>query len=74
LIENQPILVRVLPGSSPQDDVLLTGERGKNTPFSTHLSSKKPFDMPVERLLAMSRSENKGKLDDLGLEMDKNTP
>ena len=39
-----------LPGSSPQDDVLLTGERDKNAPFSMHLSGKGGRDMPVERL------------------------
>jgi hypothetical protein len=31
---------------------------------------KEPFDMPVERFLSMLRFENKGKLDDLGLEID----
>jgi len=52
---------------------LLTGERDKNTPFSTNLSRKEPFDMPVERILASLRFENRSKLDDLGLEIDINT-
>jgi hypothetical protein len=51
---------------------LLTGEREKNDPFSTHLRAKKPFDMPVEQLLSMLRFENRSKLDDLGVEFDKN--
>jgi len=60
-------------GSSPQVDFLLTGERDKNAPFSMYLSRKEPLDMPVERFLSMCRFENKGKLDDLGLELDTNT-
>lgn len=32
--------------------------------------SKEPFDMPVERFLSMLRFENKGKLDELGYEID----
>jgi len=46
---------------------LLTGERDKNAPFSTHLRTQEPFDMPVERFLSMLRFENKAKLDDFGL-------
>jgi len=54
--------------------VLVTGERDKNAPFSTHLgTTKEPLDMPVERFLSMCRFETKGKLDDLGLELDTNT-
>jgi hypothetical protein len=34
---------------------------------------KEPFDMPVERFLASLRFENRGKLDDLGLDIDTNT-
>jgi hypothetical protein len=64
--------VRVLPGS-PQSAALLTGEREENTPFSTQLWTKVPLSMPVEQLLSMCRFENKGKLDDLGLEIDANT-
>ena len=64
--------IRVLLGSSPQDYVLLRGERDKHAPFSTNLRSEEPFDMPVERFLAMCRFENRNKLDDLGLEIDQN--
>ena len=60
-------------GSSPQDTVLLTGEREKSAPFSTHIRSKEPFDMTIERFLASLRFKNKGKMDDLGLEIDLNT-
>ncbi len=35
--------------------------------------SEEPLDMPVERLISMLRFENKGKLEDLGLEIDTNT-
>ena len=35
--------------------------------------SKEPFETPVERLLESLKFENKGKLDDLGLEFDPNT-
>jgi hypothetical protein len=34
--------------------------------------SKEPFDMPVERFLASLRFENRGKLGDLGLDIDTN--
>jgi hypothetical protein len=64
--------VRVLPGSSLQDDILLTGEREKNAPFPTYLRTEEPNDLPVEWFLAMCRFENKGKLDNLGLEIDTN--
>jgi len=36
-------------------------------------ASKGPLSIPVERFLSMLRFENKGKLDDLGLEIDTNT-
>jgi len=49
------------------------GERVKNTPFSTHLRTQEPFEMPIERFLSMLRFENKGKLDDLGIKIDTNT-
>jgi len=65
-------MVRVLLGSSPQSVALLTGERGKSTPFSTHLITNVPLDMPVEQYLSTLRFENRGKLDDLGLDIDTN--
>jgi len=49
---------------------LQTGERDKITPFSKYLNTIEPFDMPVERFLASLRFENRGKLDDLELEID----
>lgn len=64
-------MVRVLPGSSPQADNLLIGEREENPPFSRHLRTKEPFDMTVERFLASLRFENKAKLDDFGFVVDK---
>jgi len=33
---------------------------------------QEPFDMPVERFLSMLRFENMGKLQELGVEIDKN--
>ena len=33
-----------------------------------------PFDLPVEQFLSMLRFESKGKLEDLGLEIDTTTP
>jgi len=51
---------------------LLTGEREENTPFSMHLRTKEPPDMPVEQFLAMLRFENRSKLDDLGVKIDIN--
>jgi hypothetical protein len=48
---------------------LLIGEREENTPFSTHLMTIELLDMPAERFISMLRFENKGKLDDLGLEI-----
>jgi len=53
---------------------LLTGERVKNAPFSTHLRIKVSGDMPVERFLPMLRFENKAKLGDLGIEIDIHSP
>jgi hypothetical protein len=53
----------------PQDFVLLTGEREKNAPFSNYLSSNELRDVPVERFLSILSFENRGKLDDLGLDL-----
>jgi hypothetical protein len=53
---------------------LLTGELEKNVLFSTHLSTKEPWIMPVEQFLASLRFENKAKLYDLWLEIDANIP
>jgi len=50
------------------------GEREKNAPFSKHLSVIEPLDIPVEQFLSMLRFESKGKLGDLGLEIDTTTP
>ena len=58
-------------GSSPQDYVLLTGERDKNAPFSTYLKTKEPRDMPVEQFLSMLRFDSREKLKDLPLELGK---
>ena len=58
--------------SLPQDDVLLTGEREKNAPFSTYLRTNEPLEMPVVGFLLWS--EYKVKLEDLGLELDINIP
>jgi hypothetical protein len=46
------------------------GEREKNTPFSTLLITIVPLDIPVEQFLPMLRFENRGKLEDLELEID----
>jgi len=51
-----------------QSLALLIRERGKYTPFSTHLITNVPLDIPVERFLNNLRFENRGKLDDLGLD------
>ena len=53
--------------------VLLTGERVKNTPFSLHLWTMDPLDMPADRFLYMLRFENREKLDDLGIKIVTNT-
>jgi len=64
-------LEQVRYGSSPQDDVVLTGEREKNVPFSTYLETKELRDMPVEQFLSMIRFDSKEKLKDLPLEKGK---
>ena len=51
---------------------MLTGERDKNVPFSMHLNTKEPFDMPVERFLSICRFEKRVIFDDLGLDIDTN--
>ena len=35
--------------------------------------SKRQLEVPIERFLSLLRIENRGKLDDLGLEIDTNT-
>jgi len=65
-------------GSSPLGVIaarlrLAYGRTGKSTPFSTHLITNIPLDIPVERFLSILRFENRGKLGDLGLEIDINT-
>ncbi|MES0361069.1 MAG: hypothetical protein ABUK20_09155 [Anaerolineales bacterium] len=45
----------------------------KNTPFSLHLRTMDPLDMPADRFMYMLRFENREKLDDLGIEIDTNT-
>jgi hypothetical protein len=65
--------VRVLHGSSPQDDVLLTGEREKYTPFSPHLRPQESLAMSIKQLLAYLRFDKKVKLDNLGIDIDINT-
>jgi hypothetical protein len=49
---------------------LLTGEREKNAPFSMHLSVIEPLDITIEQFLSMVRFESKGKLEDLGFEIN----
>jgi len=44
-------------------------EREKNTPFSTHLITNVPLDLPVEQYLSTLRFENSGELEDLGIEI-----
>jgi len=60
-------------GSSSQIEDLLTGEREKNAPFSMHLSVIEPLDNPIEQFLSMLCFENRGKIDDLGVEIDQNS-
>jgi hypothetical protein len=65
-------------GSSPLGVIVAKfhfayGRTGKNTPFSMHLITNVSLDMHVERFFASVRFENKGKLEDLGLEIDKST-
>ena len=54
-----------------QSLALLIREREKNAPFSNYLSTNELDYIPVERFLNNLRFENRGKLDDLGLEIDK---
>ena len=66
-------------GSSPLEVIVAkrrfaygrTGERLSSiaSPFSTHLRTKEPLDIPVEHFLSMLRFESKGKLEDLGFEI-----
>jgi hypothetical protein len=56
-----------------QSLTLLIRERGKSTPFSTHLRINESFDMPVEQFFAALRLENREKFEDLRLEIDSNT-
>jgi hypothetical protein len=42
--------------------------KGK-TPFSTHLWVNKSLDMPIERFFVLLRIKQKGKLDQLGVEI-----
>jgi hypothetical protein len=46
------------------------GEQEINAPFSTLLKGKEPFDVSVERFFASLRFEHRGKLDQLGIEID----
>ena len=66
-------MIGVLPGSSTQDHVLLTGEQANKALFSTYLKTNEPRDILVDQFLSMLRFESKGKMDDLGLEIDSNT-
>ena len=66
-------------GSSPLGVIVAKrsfayGRTGENTPFSTLLITIVPLDIPVEQFLSMLRFESKGKLEDLGLEIDTTTP
>jgi hypothetical protein len=49
---------------------LLIREREKNTPFSMHIKTSEPLDIPVELFLASLRYEQRGKLDQMGIEID----
>ena len=49
------------------------GEGGSEQVRFRPLVENELFDMPVERFLAMCRFENRGKLGDLGIKIDKNT-
>ena len=62
-------LVRVQLRPLPQSTALLTGERDKNTPFSTHSREYVLPDMPVERFFSSLRFEHRSKLDELGTEI-----
>jgi hypothetical protein len=48
---------------------LLTGERDKNAPFSTHLRGNILLDMPIEGFLGSLRFEHRINLDQLGVEI-----
>ncbi|MFC2054785.1 hypothetical protein ACFLV7_10920 [Chloroflexota bacterium] len=52
----------------------LREERGSEHVRYGSSDPKEPLDIPVEQFLSMIRFESKGKLDDLGLEIDATTP
>ena len=63
------LAVRVPFPPLPQSCALLT-ENGEKLPFSTYLISNELLDMPIERFLSSLRFQQRGKLDQLGIEID----
>lgn len=67
-------MVRVQNRPLPQSAAFLTGERANypgiaNVPFSMHLRSNELLGVPLEQFLASLRFQQRGKLDQLGIEI-----